>query len=203
MKKLIFIAILLVGFVSLGVSSLVNRDNKIQLQNIQLQSKQAEIKQLQIDYQKLDQKQDEIQKSKDASQSEVDKLKKEKEDLLKRQQELEAQVSAKREAQRLAQEKLNTASQNVAQAVVPVASASPNCGDNIYKQYIYHHESGCRTTAMNSIGCYGIGQSCPASKIAHCGTDFTCQDAWFSNYAIQRYGSWEGAYNFWLSHKWW
>jgi len=78
-----------------------------------------------------------------------------------------------------------------------------NCGDNIYKQYIYKHESGCRTTALNSIGCYGIGQSCPASKIAHCGADFACQDAWFSNYAQSRYGGWEKAYQFWVANRWW
>lgn len=79
----------------------------------------------------------------------------------------------------------------------------PNCGDNEYAHFIYMHESGCRTTALNSIGCYGIGQSCPASKIAHCGADYACQNAWFSNYAITRYGSWAGAYAFWQSHRWW
>jgi hypothetical protein len=64
-------------------------------------------------------------------------------------------------------------------------------------------ESGCRTNAINPIGCYGIGQSCPRDKIAHCGDDFTCQDEWFSNYAVQRYGSWKGAYEFWLANHWW
>lgn len=94
----------------------------------------------------------------------------------------------------------------VAQApAAPVAQAASvgNCGDNMYKQYIYQHESGCQTDRWNSSGCYGIGQACPASKIAHCGTDFACQDAWFSNYAEQRYGGWAGAYNFWLNNHWW
>lgn len=78
-----------------------------------------------------------------------------------------------------------------------------NCGDNQYKQFIYQHESGCNTAAVNSIGCKGIGQACPGSKIAHCGNDFACQDKWFSNYAIQRYGSWAAAYNFWVANNWW
>jgi hypothetical protein len=73
-----------------------------------------------------------------------------------------------------------------------------NCGDNVYKQYIYQKESGCRTNAINSSsGACGIGQALPCSKLPCTLSDFACQDAWFSNYAIQRYGSWEAAYNFW------
>lgn len=84
-----------------------------------------------------------------------------------------------------------------------------NCGDNYYASYIYGMESGgrvvgnCSTTARNAGGCYGIGQACPGSKIAHCGSDYACQNAWFTNYAIQRYGSWENAYNFHKTRGWW
>lgn len=86
----------------------------------------------------------------------------------------------------------------------PVASApETNCGSDPYMAYIYQHESGCRTDAVNWLGCTGIGQSCPASKIAHCGTDFACQDAWFRNYAISRYGSTYQAYLTWTSQHWW
>jgi len=86
---------------------------------------------------------------------------------------------------------------------VPQAPVSPNCGSDPYMAYIYQHESGCRTDALNSIGCFGIGQSCPRSKIAHCGTDWSCQNAWFTNYAVTRYGSTLQAYNFWLANHWW
>lgn len=78
-----------------------------------------------------------------------------------------------------------------------------NCGDNPYKQFIYQHESGCRTDAVNSIGCTGLGQACPGSKLPCSLSDWVCQDNWFSNYAIQRYGSWEAAYNFWQANRWW
>ena len=86
----------------------------------------------------------------------------------------------------------------------PAVQSSPvsGCGDNQYANYIYSHESGCRTTAGSPNGCYGIGQACPASKIAYCGADYDCQNAFFSSYA-SRYGGWEGAYNFWVSHGWW
>lgn len=87
--------------------------------------------------------------------------------------------------------------------VQPPVTGVQNCGDNIYKQYIYQHESGCRTDAVNSIGCAGLGQACPGSKLPCSLSDWACQDNYFSNYAIQRYGSWANAYAFWLNNHWW
>lgn len=92
-------------------------------------------------------------------------------------------------------------------ATAPVRAPQPTkttsgCGDNQYAHYIYMKESGCRTTAVNSIGCRGIGQACPGTKLP-CGADYACQNQWFTNYAMQRYGSWYKAYQFWLAHKWW
>ena len=86
----------------------------------------------------------------------------------------------------------------------PAIQSSPvsGCGDNQYANFIYSHESGCRTTASSPNGCYGIGQACPAGKIAYCGADYDCQNAFFTSYA-SKYGGWEGAYNFWTSHGWW
>lgn len=83
----------------------------------------------------------------------------------------------------------------------PSASVS-DCGDNSYANFIYSHESGCRTNAMSANGCYGIGQACPASKIAYCGADYACQNAYFTAYA-GKYGGWAGAYAFWISRGWW
>ncbi len=87
---------------------------------------------------------------------------------------------------------------------LPAVQSAPvtGCGDNSYANYIYSHESGCRTTAMSTNGCYGIGQACPASKIAYCGADYACQNAFFTAYA-GKYGGWAGAYAFWVSHGWW
>ena len=91
----------------------------------------------------------------------------------------------------------------VAVATLPARTVQSSCGDNEYAHYIYMHESNCNTNATNWISCYGIGQSCPASKIAHCGADYACQNEWFTNYAITRYGSWYNAYVFWTQNKWW
>ena len=94
-------------------------------------------------------------------------------------------------------------SEAVATPQPPPVVGVTNCGDNPYKQFIYQHESGCRTDAVNSIGCTGLGQACPGSKLPCSLSDWVCQDNWFSNYAIQRYGSWEAAYSFWLNNHWW
>ena len=120
-------------------------------------------------------------------------MKKQTEQLIKEKQELEKQLQSKRqEAERIAQAKL---------VVTQVASAAP-VSSNEAKAFIYQHESGNRTTAVNSIGCRGHGQACPGSKLP-CGDDYACQDAWFTNYMLQRYGTWENAKAFWVSHRWW
>lgn len=91
----------------------------------------------------------------------------------------------------------------VPQTVNPVGtSIVPNCGDNQYANFIYMHESGCNTGAVNALGCRGIGQACPGSKLP-CGADYGCQNDYFTNYANSVYGGWIGAYSFWVAHGWW
>lgn len=72
---------------------------------------------------------------------------------------------------------------------------------------IIGRESGWRPAAMNAGGCGGLGQACPVSKLARAcpnwQTDPVCQLTFFSGYAQGRYGSWTGAYNFWLRNHWW
>lgn len=92
------------------------------------------------------------------------------------------------------------------QAVPASPAALPDgygCGGvNQYAAFIYYHESGCNPASVNGAGCRGIGQACPGTKLP-CGDDFACQDAYFTEYAVGRYGSWEGAYQFWIGHNWW
>lgn len=213
MKQKILIVVstsLLIAFVLSGVTNLRHTKHKIQLQNIQLQDRTADLKDLDIRYKNLN---IELNKAEDLNKQEIDKLEVEKnklkEEKARLERELQARVDAK-EAQRVAlaslpEKVLNTLTATETASAAPLRSSGTtgNCGDNMYKQYIYQHESGCNTDRYNSIGCYGIGQSCPKSKIDHCGADFACQDSWFSGYAVSRYGSWEGAYNFWLTNHWW
>lgn len=89
----------------------------------------------------------------------------------------------------------------------PIPTAIPTQAplpSNYYKDYIYSHESGNRTVAINaSSGACGLGQALPCSKMSCTLDDYGCQDKFFTQYMVNRYGSWESAYNFWTAHRWW
>lgn len=67
------------------------------------------------------------------------------------------------------------------------------------KAFIYHHESTTNPAAENSLGCYGLGQDCNGIVKDRCGADYQCQDDFFTDYMLRRYGSWQAAKSFWLS----
>lgn len=80
-------------------------------------------------------------------------------------------------------------------APVPVSGA---------KAFIYQHESGNNPGAINaSSGACGLGQALPCSKMPCSLSDYACQDNFFTQYMLSRYGTWENAVAFWQSHKWW
>jgi len=77
-----------------------------------------------------------------------------------------------------------------------------------YVNFIIQKESGWSFTARNSgSGAYGLCQALPGTKMASAGSDWeynpVTQLRWCNGYALSRYGSWEGAYNFWISRYWW
>jgi len=75
---------------------------------------------------------------------------------------------------------------------------------NGYKAFIYDHESGNDPGAINAgSGACGLGQALPCSKLPCSLSDYACQDNYFTNYAITRYGSWQNAYYWWINHHWW
>ena len=95
----------------------------------------------------------------------------------------------------------------VAASATPTAHASVQAtypvSANAAKAFIYAHESGNNPNATNPNGCYGLGQDCNGRVRTLCGADYACQDAYFTNYAMSRYGSWENALAFWQAHHWW
>lgn len=90
------------------------------------------------------------------------------------------------------------------QAVMAAAGISKS--DYMYVDFIISHESGWRAGATNAGGCGGLGQACPASKLAavcpNWQRDPVCQLKFFSGYS-SRYGGWAGAYAAWQSKGWW
>ena len=77
-----------------------------------------------------------------------------------------------------------------------------------YVDYIIEHESGWNYRAVNSSSlAYGLPQSLPASKLSSAGNDWrdnpVTQLKWATQYANERYGGWQQAYNAWRSQNWW
>lgn len=88
-------------------------------------------------------------------------------------------------------------------APAPVAQAVP-ADDGSAKSFIYMKESGNNPGAINaSSGACGLGQALPCSKMPCSLSDYACQDNFFTGYMQNRYGTWENAKAFWLSHRWW
>lgn len=187
MKQKIALAlavILLVAFTIVGISNIRQSNHKVQLQQIELKDNSVKLKNLNDEYNKL----------LDSKQIDQQKL----QELQKQKDELEKQLQAK--LQRQEQERI--ALENAAKlASTKAYAAQANCGSP--KACIYMKESGNNPAAVNSIGCRGLGQACPGDKLPCSSTDYACQDAWFTNYAMQRYGSWENAWSFWQQHNWW
>lgn len=96
-----------------------------------------------------------------------------------------------------------------ASAATPQEIARQIVPSNQYASFskIVEHESGWNHQATNSSsGAYGLVQALPASKMASAGSDWKTNPAtqikWGLNYMNERYGSPNGAWNFWQSHGW-
>lgn len=73
-----------------------------------------------------------------------------------------------------------------------------------FVDYIVSKESGWNPNARNtSSGASGLVQALPCSKVPGNCFDPVDNLRWGNGYATGRYGSWEGAYNFWRSNHWW
>lgn len=171
---------------------------KLEQQNIevrqQLEQRQSDIEQLLKDTKQKEQNEAELKK-------ELERLNK------------ELQAKKTRESRALAEKAVKKPSTAVR---TPITNATANCeqlktklsrlgvssSDMQYAIYIAQKESGCRSNAVNaSSGACGEFQSLPCGKWGSPGTDTYLKNA--INYAVNRYGSWSGAYNFWVNSHWW
>jgi hypothetical protein len=85
-----------------------------------------------------------------------------------------------------------------------MAAAGIAEGDWGYVDYIVSKESGWNPNATNSgSGACGLVQALPCSKVPGNGYDPVDNLRWANGYAVGRYGSWAGAYNFWINNNWW
>lgn len=192
---LILAIVTLLIFAGLAIHGVRHNRQEIHRQNIEIESKEFKLNKIEAEFKTLNQQYKEEVEKKDSDQQKL----KEYEDRIRQMESDYKALEISKAAEKAEQQRLAAATPKLS----ATASAAPGCNTgNRFKDYIYMKESGCNPAAVNSIGCRGIGQACPGSKLP-CGADFACQDAYFSNYAVQRYGSWESAYNFWLNNHWW
>ena len=139
----------------------------------------------------LIQTKEQLEQTQSKSKAEDDAKLKQIEELNKQIQEKDAQLQAK------------AASKTAYAAALSQPAKTYPIPEDEAKAFIYSHESGNRPEAINSIGCRGLGQACPGSKLPCGDHDYACQDAWFTNYMVQRYGTWNNARAFWVANHWW
>lgn len=90
-----------------------------------------------------------------------------------------------------------------------VASAAPAVSQSAFtgnaaRDFIIRHESGGNPYAVNpSSGTTGLYQCMPSVHSCPALGDVAGQHAWGEHYMSSRYGTWENAQAFWLSHNWW
>lgn len=150
---------------------------------------------------------DEVNKLKKQNKKELEKLN----DKLAKQEELETSLKQEladieEEIGKVALTSSGSASSSNKDAIMSAAGISSS--DYQYVDYIISKESGWNSTAANPMSsAYGLCQSLPGSKMASAGSDWATnpvtQMKWCNGYATSRYGSWAGAYNFWITNHWW
>lgn len=98
-----------------------------------------------------------------------------------------------------------------------MADAGIAASDFGYVAYIVDHENrswdpckvqgGAVDCAYSGNMGYGLVQATPGGKMVSAGADWRTnpitQLKWASSYAVKRYGSWKGAYDYWVSHHNW
>lgn len=186
---LILAIVTLLTFAGLAIHGVIHNRQQIHIQNIQLESKDFKLKQLESEFKTINQKYQEELDKKDSDQQKL----KEYEDKIRQMDADYKALEVSKAAEKAEQQRLANAAPHF--SATAYAATGCNTG-NAAKDFIYMHESGCNPGAVNGGGCRGLGQACPGTKLP-CGNDYACQDAWFTNYMQQRYGTWEAAKAHW------
>lgn len=208
MKRILYIvaALAMIGYAGLAIRY-AGKANDLHINQVKLHDTTRDLKQLQLDYQVTNTKLQQELQNNTVDQQKVEQLKADSDKQQQRIQELEAQLQArakqkaeeKAKADELAARALNTVTLTRT-ASAQAATGGIDCkSQTTAKAFIYCHESGNNPAAVNAGGCRGLGQACPGSKLPCGSNDYACQDEWFTNYMLGRYGSWENAKAHWLA----
>lgn len=207
----IFGAVILIGFIYIGVSNIRMSNNKLKFKEIELKSQEVKLKQLDERYQEvLDQKVN-TEAEKQEQQKKIEELEKEK-------RKLQEDLSAKLNKQQADKEKLARAAEKASgtQTVSALASGCDNVRQIMANKgfvgaelnaavELARLESGCSSSAVNRSS-----NACNIYQEYRCGkwgglhnTDAHINGA--IGYMQASYGSWQNALNKWhaRSPHWW
>lgn len=212
----------LIGYAALGVSTIVSKQNRLQLNEVKLRSTSSELKDLQLKYDQLNSNLDKELHQNNTDQDKVKQLESEKQDLQKQKEDLESQLQAKLKAKQQAADVASAAINRLTGTATAAAAGSQgdkytlmaaagiSAADYEAVDYIVNHEgswAGTQRYNTGGSGAYGLCQALPASKMASAGADYmtnpVTQLRWCASYAGDRYGGWWGAYTFWINNSWW
>lgn len=197
---LVLATLLAGGFIYLAVTEAIDVKKKQKLDTIQIESKELEVNKLELDLKQLNTELKTQLKKKDLDQKEIERLQTEIKDRQEREKALERELQAKLERKAQEKQKLATAARRA--TGTQSASAATVSTGNSARAFIFQKESGNRLNAVNSGGCYGLGQDCNGTLASACPnwrTDRPCQEAFWESYMQRRYGSWEKARAHWLA----
>lgn len=209
----VVLAILLLGFVSIGINQIKNDREVKQIQKIEIKSNEAKLIE-------LDNKYNEVLELKSNTEAEKQEQQKKIQELESERERLERELQAKLDRQAKEQEKLAQAAKKA--TGTQTASASSVSGDKeswmrqaeisdlVYAQKIVHKESTWRVGVVNQLGCIGLIQACPKGlkprMVAECpnwANDPVCQLRVAESYMKARYGTWADAWSFHVRSNWW
>lgn len=196
----LLVAIALVAYAVVAVSTVAKANHKVQIKEIKLKDTNAQLKELQLKYNTLNGSLDEQLKAKEADKAKIDELE-------KKRQELEQQLSVKK-----AQQASNQAIAAVTGTKVAYASSGDHnalmqaagipSGQWASAEKLVQRESSWNPNAMNSIGACSLVQALPCSKIPGDWRNPVDALRWGNGYVVSRYGSWDAALQHSYSHNW-
>lgn len=205
----VVLALILIGFIVAGATNIRHTNEKIKLHEIELKSRETKLQELNIKYDKVLEQKTNTEAEKQEQLNKIQELENER-------QRLQAELQAKRDRNRLEQQKLAEASRKA--TATPKASAATgtsNCNELRTKMSalgvngseldaaitLASRESSCRSSAVNkSSGACGEYQSYPCGKWGTPGTQQYLQNA--IAYARGRYGSYNAALAHSYANNW-
>lgn len=93
--KQLLLALTLLGFMGLGISSITTNNNKLKFKDIQIQSKQSDLLQTELKFQQLNTNLQKELEAKTLDQEKIKQLEEEKKQLQEKEQKLQAELQAK------------------------------------------------------------------------------------------------------------